>query len=46
MAFGEKKPTMLTSMFTKISHEERECVVAKEFDQLKTIVASERETQR
>jgi hypothetical protein len=45
MALGEKKQTMLTSMFTKISHEERECVVAKEFDQLKTIAAVEREIQ-
>ena len=45
MAFGEKKQTMLTSIFTKISHEGRECVVAKEFDQLKTIAAAEREIQ-
>ena len=36
---------MLTSMFTKISHEKRECVVVKEFDQLKAIVAAEREIQ-
>ena len=46
MALGEKKQTMLTSMFTKISHEERECVVAKEFDQLKAIAAAERKIQR
>jgi hypothetical protein len=45
MAFDEKKQTILTSMFTKISYEKRECVVAKEFDQLKTITASEREIQ-
>ena len=45
MALGKKKQTMLTSMFTKISHEGRECVVAKEFDQLKTIAAVEREIQ-
>ena len=42
---GEQKQTMLTSMFTKISHEERECVVAKEFDQLKTIAAAKKEIQ-
>jgi vacuolar-type H+-ATPase subunit F/Vma7 len=46
MALGEKKQTMLTSMFTKISHEERKCVVAKEFDQLKAIAAAKREIQR
>jgi hypothetical protein len=45
MALGEKKQTILTSMFTKISHEERECFVAKEFDQLKAIAAAEREIQ-
>ena len=45
MAFGEKKQTMLTSIFTKISHEGRECVVAKEFDQIKTIAAAEKEIQ-
>ena len=32
-------------MFTKFSYEERECVVAKEFDQLKVIAAAEREIQ-
>jgi hypothetical protein len=45
MALGEKKQTMLISMFTKISHEERKCVVAKEFDQFKAIAAAEREIQ-
>ena len=45
MVLGEKKQTMLTSMFTKISHKERECVVAKEFDQLKAIAAAEKEIQ-
>ena len=45
MALGEKKQTMLTFMFTKISHEERESVVAKEFDQLKALVAVERTIQ-
>ena len=46
MVLGEKKQIMLTFMFTKISHKERECVVAKEFDQLKAIVAVERKIQR
>jgi len=32
-------------MFTKISHEERECVIAKEFNQLKAIAATEKEIQ-
>jgi hypothetical protein len=45
MVLGEKKQTMLISMFTKISHEERECVVVKEFDQLKTIATTKREIQ-
>ena len=45
MALGEKKQTMLTFMFTKITHKERECVVAKKFDQLKAIAAAEREIQ-
>ena len=45
MALDEKKQTMLTSMFTKISHEKRECVVAKEFDQLKAIAAVKRKIQ-
>jgi hypothetical protein len=30
MALGEKKQTMLTSMFTKIFHEKRESVLLKE----------------
>ena len=45
MALGEKKKIMLIFMFTKISHEERKCIVAKEFDQLKIIAAAEREFQ-
>ena len=45
MALNEKKQTMFISIFTKISHEGRECVVARQFDQLKAIAAVEREIQ-